>query len=623
MSFDRRLVGHGGAHDDGSALAAGTPGKRTLTEQIVVPVEAGLSRQPTAPPPPSGPERNPVPAMGSVPRSGSQRATLATLFGRHAAQQAQADTIPTSEAPLIVSDRVAAGPGQLPKTEFLAQLRAEVVHTASDVLGPSWSVATCTDIPRIFARYASLEAGAIEQIVRRYARLPSAVRAADYIAAVCTRAAAAIARWGAGEELSWELGSSGLPLALQSRGAASGSAGIDPPIDLRAGAPIDSATAARLSDALGDSFADVRIHTEEAAANKTRALGADAMAVGNHIAFAPGEYQPGTPAGDGLISHELAHVVQQRGNAPVMQQRSIAVETSSVHEEDADRVADAVVARLHRGDPERTPIRPALATGLAVQRGNRPKGERKQKGKQAQKPDKEKTGGRKEKSRTRHKNQETDSGASEAWKEKEPDSDVKEAPKEDHQEIPHLDEKQRSTIEVHMGQGVSGNLRTYNLYSGSFASCVPIVMFNARTGRAGLFHLPQGQLGRHHEILLAMANDVDPTEIRIYKGSSYTPEGGTLADRQLNAKLEAEGEELHRFFTRALSARKSSEQVVVIDEKTSFGCLTLSVDPGGGLQLSRYSRKDRTQFDLKDQEAPPGARGFQREDWKLTKAVEM
>src|SRR5215475_2572196 len=113
MSFDRRVVGHGGAHDDGSALVAGAPGKRTLTEQIVVPVEAGSSRQPTAPPHPSGPALNPVPAMGSVPRSGIQRATLATLFGRGAAQQAGGDAIPTSEAPLIVSDGVAAGPGQL------------------------------------------------------------------------------------------------------------------------------------------------------------------------------------------------------------------------------------------------------------------------------------------------------------------------------------------------------------------------------------------------------------------------------------------------------------------------------------------------------------------------------
>src|SRR5207248_5337577 len=35
--------------------------------------------------------------------------------------------------------------------------------------------------------------------------------------------------------------------------------------------------------------------------------------VGPHIAFGKGEFKPGTPAGDALLAHELAHVSQQRG----------------------------------------------------------------------------------------------------------------------------------------------------------------------------------------------------------------------------------------------------------------------------------------------------------------------
>ena len=40
-------------------------------------------------------------------------------------------------------------------------------------------------------------------------------------------------------------------------------------------------------------------------------LGARAVTVGEHVAFAPGEYRPGTPVGDALLAHELAHVGQQ------------------------------------------------------------------------------------------------------------------------------------------------------------------------------------------------------------------------------------------------------------------------------------------------------------------------
>lgn len=39
--------------------------------------------------------------------------------------------------------------------------------------------------------------------------------------------------------------------------------------------------------------------------------GARALTVGSDIAFAPGQFEPGTPVGDALIAHELAHVLQQ------------------------------------------------------------------------------------------------------------------------------------------------------------------------------------------------------------------------------------------------------------------------------------------------------------------------
>jgi hypothetical protein len=88
----------------------------------------------------------------------------------------------------------------------------------------------------------------------------------------------------------------------------------------------------RLSDAerrlLGDDeslHADrVRLHTGPEAAKSAVAHGASAYAYGNDVVFGPGKYRPGTPEGDGLLRHELAHVVaQSRTSAPPKIERDV------------------------------------------------------------------------------------------------------------------------------------------------------------------------------------------------------------------------------------------------------------------------------------------------------------
>jgi hypothetical protein len=79
------------------------------------------------------------------------------------------------------------------------------------------------------------------------------------------------------------------------------------------GRALDRHFAARLSPALGDSLSDVRIHADGAAAALARSVSARAFTVGSDIFFAPGEYRPATPAGHELLTHELVHVIQQRG----------------------------------------------------------------------------------------------------------------------------------------------------------------------------------------------------------------------------------------------------------------------------------------------------------------------
>jgi len=80
-----------------------------------------------------------------------------------------------------------------------------------------------------------------------------------------------------------------------------------------AGRPLERHVSETIGGGLGDSLGDVRVHTGEGAAALARAVSARAFTVGSDIFFAPGEYQPRTPAGKELIAHEVAHVVQQRG----------------------------------------------------------------------------------------------------------------------------------------------------------------------------------------------------------------------------------------------------------------------------------------------------------------------
>lgn len=79
------------------------------------------------------------------------------------------------------------------------------------------------------------------------------------------------------------------------------------------GQPLDSATRAFMEPRFGYDFADVRVHTNSAATRSVSDVNALAFTVGNHIAFGSDQYAPGTPRGNRLLAHELAHVVQQGG----------------------------------------------------------------------------------------------------------------------------------------------------------------------------------------------------------------------------------------------------------------------------------------------------------------------
>jgi Domain of unknown function (DUF4157) len=82
------------------------------------------------------------------------------------------------------------------------------------------------------------------------------------------------------------------------------------------GRSLDGSARERFAPLLGDSFNDVRVHTDALADMLARAVSARAFTAGRDLYFASGEYRPGSNPGDRLLAHELTHAVQQRG-APV------------------------------------------------------------------------------------------------------------------------------------------------------------------------------------------------------------------------------------------------------------------------------------------------------------------
>jgi hypothetical protein len=77
------------------------------------------------------------------------------------------------------------------------------------------------------------------------------------------------------------------------------------------GQPLDAATRAFFGQGFGHDFAGVRIHTDAKAAESARSVGAAAYTVGPDVVFGSGRYAPRDAAGQRLLAHELAHVVQQ------------------------------------------------------------------------------------------------------------------------------------------------------------------------------------------------------------------------------------------------------------------------------------------------------------------------
>lgn len=113
------------------------------------------------------------------------------------------------------------------------------------------------------------------------------------------------------------------------------------------GQPLDAATRAFMEPRFGHDFSKVRVHADQHAAESARAVSALAYTVGNDVVFNSGHYRPGTSSGRKLLTHELAHVVQQSGRGAGGSATSLRVDETG--EADADRVATNVAEGRHVG----------------------------------------------------------------------------------------------------------------------------------------------------------------------------------------------------------------------------------------------------------------------------------
>jgi hypothetical protein len=248
----------------------------------------------------------------------------------------------------IVDDEApSTTPGQMRKSAFLDRLEADVCATAdAELAAAGRSAESCPYIEKWLAHYRKQSSAHIEQALVKYAPEAATAKSAnDYFGIVDRRVRQAVATWaktgkvtgvppgvsvmlpstGADEKSAEGFGagigkalSGAVKLLFKTRDSAAGSL-ADPEAvrsQLGSGRALDSHARTSMESAFGHDFSGVRIHTDSRADHLSSQLNARAFTVGNDIAFAGGEFRPGTIVGDALLAHELAHVVQQKGTSP-------------------------------------------------------------------------------------------------------------------------------------------------------------------------------------------------------------------------------------------------------------------------------------------------------------------
>jgi hypothetical protein len=342
---------------------------------------------------------------------------------------------PSKTHPLVVEDDAqSVAPHQMRKSAFIGLLRSQACTAADGILkSVGHATESCPYIAKWLAFYEKQSSEHIERAILKYAPETAAARSAHQaIRLVVVRVERATLTWaktgkisGLPDDLAAQIPSQGFFGAIQ-KFASSGIGGAilgfiggrkpeksaeessheskntDGPTvsrkansegsaapardasavrsQLRAGHSLDSRVQSQMATAFGRDFSAVRVHTDSSATKLSSDLNARAFTIGDDVAFASGEYQPGTLIGDALIAHELAHVVQQgaASHQSAMSKSADASasagEASASHlENDADLSAVGAVASIWAGAKHgladlRANAVPRLRSGLRLQR---------------------------------------------------------------------------------------------------------------------------------------------------------------------------------------------------------------------------------------------------------------
>lgn len=280
---------------------------------------------------------------------------------RREGEDAERDPAAVTEA-LIVDDAATPNAGQMKRSDFVEELDRAVCATSSEEMRRlGQSTDGCPMLEQWRPKIRAMTARQLEVSMRRWINNANNVRTAhDYIPRVQARLADGIRIWGKTGSLA------GIPADLMDmlaggtvrvgvgslikgaigslfRKAHGATAATAVAFDGGHGRPLDGNTATRMGAAFGRDFGGVRVHTDAGAAAAAARVNARAFTIGNDVAFAAGEYAPGTLIGDALLAHELAHVAQQEGAETVNPKGP---GPASAVEDDADTAAVYAVASL-------------------------------------------------------------------------------------------------------------------------------------------------------------------------------------------------------------------------------------------------------------------------------------
>lgn len=288
----------------------------------------------------------------------------------------------STPARFVVDNQVIPETGQMKKNIFLARLKTEVCDTVNQALsGTPYTSDNCPYIQASFARHEHSTPAQLEALIIRYCPAAAKAKNADeMIEQMKAKVYHSALQWakngkdgsGAANIFGGMMGlAGGLMFKENTGGAVQTQSPVSVMHSLGKGSAIEGSTRSKMETAFGSSFSDVEIHTDAHAGQLSQGMNARAFTVGNHIAFAPGEHQPGTLIGDALLAHELAHTLQQsNGESGNTQMKG--GENHSGLEDEADQAAvGAVVSKWsdHQVEASDIPKRamPKLKTGLKLQ----------------------------------------------------------------------------------------------------------------------------------------------------------------------------------------------------------------------------------------------------------------